>query len=259
MHITGLQWNIQAARVRDAEASPRLLESYKGDNPAYIGRYIAGRAVDFVTLQEVHANAERNQAEEIAGYLGDAHVVTDSYGSSFMNPNYDICQAVISKHPIVAHRYVPLQFEPYTPVNLEHLDGEYLAKDTGLTIATLDIGHTLLDVVTLHMQPFSLFAVDPYGDTASELRASLESALAELERPWILQGDFNVNCQSIDAFLGGISQLPGYVGLVQPAPTIPAGIAIDHVASKDTAIISSDVDDSALTDHYPVVTRFEVR
>lgn len=99
MEVIGLQWNIQAARVRNPEADPLALDSYIGDRPEYIGGYLAARALDFITLQEVHANGRRNQAEEIASYLDGAHVVTDSYGQSFMNPDYDICQAVISKHP----------------------------------------------------------------------------------------------------------------------------------------------------------------
>lgn len=258
MEITGLQWNIQAARVRQPEADALALDSYAGDRPEYIGNYLAARSLDFITLQEVHANTERNQAEEIAAFLGDVSVVTDSYGQSFMNPDYGICQSVISRHPIASHRYIPLQFAPYTPVNLDDLDGEYLAKDTGLTVATLDIEGAPLNAVTLHMQPFSLFAIDPYGDAARELRASLEEELAKLEQPWILQADFNVNDQSIDTFLGDIAKLPGYTGLVQLVSTIPAGKTIDHVAGAGVEIISSEVDATTLTDHYPVITRFKV-
>ncbi len=180
MELVGIQWNIQAARTRSPEDDPVALESYTGDHPKYIGKYLASTAFNFITLQEVHANNERNQADEIVHYLGDVHTVTDSYGTSFMNPEFDICQSVISRHPIVEHRYHPLQFTPYTSVNLQNLDGEYLAKDTGLTVATIDIDGSRINVVTLHMHPFELFAIDPYSDAAKELRESLEAQLRTL-------------------------------------------------------------------------------
>lgn len=256
--MTGIQWNIQAARVREPKSDAVALDSYTGDRPEYIGNYLAARACDFITLQEVHANTERDQAEEVAAFLGDVTTVTDSYGQSFMNPDYDICQSIISKYPIASHSYIPLQFTPYTPVHLDHLDGEYLAKDTGLTVATLDVEGTPLAIVTLHMQPFELFAIDPYSDAARELRASLEEELGKLEQPWILQGDFNINDQSIDTFLGGIAKLPGYAGLMQLTPTTPAGKTIDHVAAASIEIISNEVDATVLTDHYPIMTRFKM-
>ncbi len=258
MKLTGVQWNIQAARVRRPEADPMALESYTGDHPEYIAKYLAGRAFDFVTLQEVHANCQRNQANEIAKLLGGANAVTDSYGTSFMNADYDICQSVISRHPIVDHRYLPLEFAPYTPANLKDLDGEYLAKDTGLTVATIEVDGRPVNIVTMHMQPFSLFAIDPYSDAAKELRDSLEAQLRTLPAPWILQADFNVNSPSMDSFLGGIAAIDGYAGVLQTAPTIPAGKTIDHIATMHAAPVQTTVDATTLTDHYPVETVFEV-
>lgn len=258
MDITGLQWNIQAARVRSPESDPTALESYVGDNPSYIGNYLAAKALDFITLQEVHANPRRDQAKEIASYIGTSQFVTDSYGQSFMNAEYDICQSIISKHPIIKHEYIPLQFEHYTPVNLDALDGEYVAKGTGLTVATLNIEGSLVNILTLHMQPFSLFAIDPYSDEAKELRDSLESTLKSVPEPWILQADFNVNDSSIGAFLGNIPQLGGYTEVIQTLPTIPAGLTIDHVAAVGVSVETNSVDAGVLTDHYPVETRFKV-
>lgn len=258
MELVGLQWNIQAARVRRPNDDPLSMDSYTGDRPAYIGKYLADTAADFITLQEVHANRERDQAQEIASYLGTSYVATDSYGQSFMNPDYDICQSIISKYPIVEHAYHKLEFEPYTPVNLGALDGEYLAKDTGLTVATLDVNGSPVNIITLHMQPFSLFNIDPYGPDAAELRSSLESILSGLAKPWIMQGDFNVNCRSISQFLGGVANRSDYVDLAQPQATIPAGHTIDHVACSGAGIVSNSVDATTLTDHYPVLTRFAI-
>jgi endonuclease/exonuclease/phosphatase family metal-dependent hydrolase len=259
MDITGLQWNIQAARLRSPESNPQALESYVGDSPSYIGNYLAGKALDFITLQEVHANPRRDQAEEIAHHISEsAQFVTDSYGQSFMNAGYDICQSIISKHPIVSHEYIPLQFEQYTPVDLDALDGEYVAKGTGLTVATLNVEGVLINIITLHMQPFSLFDIDPYSDEAKELRDSLESALKSISEPWILQGDFNVNGSSIGAFLGNISELSGYSEVLQTLPSIPAGKTIDHVAAVGVSIEANSVDADVLTDHYPVETTFKV-
>ena len=259
MDIKGVQWNIQAARVRSLESDPLALESYIGDNPRYIGNYLAGKALDFITLQEVHANQYRDQAEEIAHHIGTKQFVTDSYGQSFMNPEYDICQSIISKHPIVDHKYIPLQFEQYTPVDLEALDGEYVAKGTGLTVATLNVEGALINIITMHMQPFSLFDINPYSDEAKELRDSLESALRSIPEPWILQADFNVNDSSIGAFLGNIPQLDNYTEVLQTLPTIPAGKTIDHVVAVGLSIEDNTVDAEVLTDHYPIETTFKVR
>ena len=141
---------------------------------------------------------------------------------------------------------------------MQNLDGEYLAKDTGLTVATIDIDGSRINVVTLHMQPFELFAIDPYSDAAKELRESLEAQLRTLSSPWILQGDFNINSPSIDRFLGGIADLDGYAGVLSTTPTIPAGKTIDHIASLHATPKHTSIDTTALTDHYPVKTVFEV-
>ena len=258
MDIKGLQWNIQAARIRSPESDPLALESYVGDSPGYIGNYLAEKALDFITLQEVHANPHRDQAEEIAQHIETGQFVTDSYGQSFMNTEYDICQSIISKHPIVSHTYIPLQFEQYTPVDLDALDGKYVAKGTGLTVATLNIEGELINIITMHMQPFSLFDINPYSDEAKELRDSLESALKSISEPWILQADFNVNDSAIGAFLGNISQLGSYAEVLQTLPTIPAGKTIDHVAAVGVRIGINSVDVDVLTDHYPVETTFKI-
>lgn len=73
----------------------------------------------------------------------------------------------------------------------------------------------------------------------------------------LLQGDFNMDGVRLaeflpDLFVGGLEEL----SLDQP--TTPKGRRYDHVVYRGLKLKEVRIIDTALTDHYPVCTTFEV-
>ena len=46
--------------------------------------------------------------------------------------------------------------------------------------------------------------------------------------------------------------------IIQHEPTIPKGYRLDHVLYKGLQLVSTDIDTSVTTDHFPIVTKFEL-
>ncbi len=260
MKLNTVQWNIQACRKRRGDADPTSIESYTGDDPPYIANQLRAHVddgVSVITLQEVHANHERDQAEEIAEYLG-LRSITWSYGSSFMDPAYDICQSILTTHPILETGEHRLECPDWPVADPALLDGEYKLKDTVLSWATLQVDASSVSVATLHMQPFQLFNKDPFGDEAESIRESLRVGLGNIgAKALILQGDFNVDTPSILPFVG--AKHADSAAFDIPEPTIPGGSRIDHIYwAGEIHGEALTIDSTVLTDHYPLRARFDL-
>lgn len=268
MKLRGAQWNIQAARVLIEGREAGKSSSYEGDNPEYFAESLGSLGVDFVTLQEVHANDKRDQAREIAKLLNLKHTITHSYGESFMDSEYDLSQSIISRYPIVDCEYLPIDYKSYEIKNPENMTGEnYVSRENGLSVATIQPNGRAVQLATTHLLPFSLFGVDPFGEKASEVRSSLAKQLSSLGDRWILQADLNVVMEvngrqarekSLGAFLGTAALSPGFRQVVPRYPTVPGGVAVDHIATQNIDINNMAVDQQVKTDHYLMITDYEV-
>lgn len=105
---------------------------------------------DVVYLQEVHANAERSQADEIARSLGLQGVFESLASESHLDASCRLGNVVLAKRPFQAVRSVTLP-RPHFPVNLPRLSsGEPAAiHDKLVQIVRLDG----LTVANAHLLP----------------------------------------------------------------------------------------------------------
>lgn len=90
-----------------------------------------------------------------------------------------------------------------------------------------------------------------------------ESVLADIsgkllsDESGVLQADFNIDNHSLRETYP-ILFANGFQEVVQNDPTEPKGKSPDHVLYKGLKMLSSMTMSEVLTDHYPVVTEFEL-
>jgi endonuclease/exonuclease/phosphatase (EEP) superfamily protein YafD len=72
----------------------------------------------------------------------------------------------------------------------------------------------------------------------------------------LVQGDFNLDFSSLKEILATFMQNTEEV--IQNQPTNPKGRKLDHIVFSGLSLVKSSVLDDVLTDHYPVVSKFEL-
>lgn len=254
MQITTVQWNIGGGKVRAVDGAVDLLASYNSDGLAVIVELLQKNKPDIVTLQEIHADSSSNQAETIARAIGFHYVVSDFYADSHIETGQRLGQAILSRFPITNHHF-ELFLNPHFEAIWE--DGsKALSHDKGVTSCAVDIDGVTFDVKTLHLIPFSRFNIDPHSNEAESV---LEDVMDKLRSDFpnlLIQGDFNLDFSSLKEILPTFMQNMDEV--VQNLPTNPKGRKLDHVVFRGLYLNGSSTIDTVLTDHYPVITKFEL-
>ena len=139
---------------------------------------------------------------------------------------------------------------------MEQPDGSiWISHDKGVSKCVVDIGVPLV-VETLHMVPFRRFEVDVKKDAVEVIRDIFDKLRTDTS-PALIQGDFNMNGDSLAEFLPKLFQ-NGLQEIKLSRPTTPKGRNYDRILSRGLKPIKTMVIDSALTDHYPVYAEFEI-
>lgn len=255
MTFKSLQWNIGGAHVRRPDADPLDADSYRNLDLSYIASVLAEEGADIITLQETHATEAEAQSQVLAGKLGYA-AINDTYDQSHIDPTQRLGQAVISRWPLSRHSYALF---PNPGYSLTRPDGSiWRSHDKGMTsvsVATSD--DAAIRVQTLHAIPFRPFAVDLESGSARTVLKSMESHIDLAPPSLLLQGDFNIDNETLaqyfpTAFNNGVQERPLAAG------TTPKDRKYDHVLYRGLRLIDQKVRSDVLTDHYPVITTFEI-
>lgn len=254
--IKTVQWNIGGGKVRDPAADINVLASYATDGLEVIITQLKLLEPDIITLQEIHADDMLNQVEAIAKALGLPYFVSDFYADSHVEAGQKLGQGIISRFPLSGHTFVLFK-NPKLSITWED-GGTATSHDKGVTSCILQIGDVSLMVKTLHSVPFRRFQVDPMTETGQAILADMRAKLESPEPHLLIQGDFNLNFDRYkpvwpQLFSGQLMEIP------QEMPTTPKGRKYDHVLYRGlTPKESSAIEPRALTDHFPVVTIFEI-
>lgn len=254
MKITSVQWNIGGGNVlTSSNVDPTRDASYGKDGLSEIASFLRSVDADIITLQEVHSDETRNQAEEIAKELGMNYVASDFYADSHIQEGQRLGHAIISKFPLTEHVF-ELFVNPKYEVVWE--DGSMaISHDKGVTKVHAEIDGRTLEVATTHLTPFRRFGIDPLSNEAEAVIADIQDKL-QTTGPTLIQGDFNLDFEALapvfpKLFAGGLREI------TQTGSTTPKGRAYDHILFREMKLASSYVEASATTDHYPLVATFE--
>lgn len=253
MKLKTLQWNIGGGKIKDINNLE--LDSYVNEGLEYIINEISKYSPDIITLQETHQSDNYNQAKIIAEKLGYQYFTNDVYNESHIEKGQGLGQAIISRFPVEGHF-----FSFFENPNLEVVtpEGEkWISHNKGISKALLQIDNNKnLEVATLHLVPFRRFNVDVLSDDFKGLRENIQNLIYTESDNYLLQGDFNFDNES----LVGLIDLPNInlKEVLQTKPTTPRNRKYDHVVYKGLEYTSSETIDGLLTDHYPVISTFEI-
>lgn len=253
MKIKTVQWNIGGGYTRNQNSDPRLASSYSKENLDHIIELLQKENPDIITLQEIHEGGV-SQTKMIAETLGLKCYVADSYDNSHLKEGCKISLAIISRFPITSHNF---QFflNPKLKVNLE---GKIVpSHDKGVTSVKITLEKNIgLIIKTLHLVPFKKTGVDPLSDSLKKVREDIEKKLMDKNACVLTQGDFNFDQKSLKKFLPKILD-KRTKEILQDKPTTPKGRRYDHIIYRGLRMLDSKVISSVLTDHFPIITKFE--
>ncbi len=250
-----VQWNIGGGKVFQEGAGPTLRESYVDDGLDYIIDFLRAQKPDLISLQETHANDIYCQPQRIAEALGYQSWVNDEWADSHLEDGMRLGQAVVSRYPIQAHSFEWFANPQLLVTWSEGMSG--ITHDKGVTRCsiTLENGKDIL-VQTLHTIPFRHTGLGEMSEQLQRVREEMARKLLTKENG-IIQADFNINALSLRPFFPRLFA-DGFEEVVQTKPTNVRGRYYDHVLYSGLRVISSVVIDNVLTDHYPVITTFEI-
>ncbi len=228
---------------------------YDRDGMPFLKDFLQKHRPDIVTLQEVHGDEAESQARTLAEALGYT-AVWRGISPSHIDPGKRLGIAVLSGFPIEGETF---GLFPNPQWQLTRPDGEvWNSHDKGFLRCVVRLtSDRVLGVTTLHLFPFRKYGVDPFGPSATGVRAALSEALGGEAEPWLLQGDFNVNAPSLETFLPDLFSC-GARTFPLPGPTTPRDRCYDHVVYRGLRPVAFRIVQDVPTDHFPLLCDFEV-
>ena len=255
MNITTVTWNIGGAKTLQPGADPTLMASYNVDAIDAIVDKLKTISPDIVAFQEIQKSDSYDQAETIAAKLGFEYVTHESFSWSHNEDGADLGNAIISKYPITlkcSGKFI----NPNVSVTWE--DGTIaVTHDKGFIQGIIDIKGIVVAVTTLHLTPFRKFGMELTDAKAVEILKDVPHKIGTDTDIRIVLGDFNINSPTVSEYIPGFSA-DGFKEVSTDEATTPKGNKYDHVLYKGLKLINKSVDSTVLTDHYPVVTTFEI-
>lgn len=255
MIIKTLQWNIGGGKILKSGADPSLLASYSEDGIEQICQTIKVNYPDIITLQEVQKDETTNQAKLLANKLDYQHYCFYDASDSHIDEGHRLGMAILSKFPIVSHSFELFHNPKYQAV---WEDGSMATSyDKGIITARLRFRNGELMVQTLHLIPFRRFEIEALSEATDEVRKDVTSKINTDFEPFILQGDFNFDNESLKEFLPDIFK-NNLAEVRQKEATTPKGRRLDHVLYRGLEFSSAKTISDVLTDHYPIITEFNL-
>lgn len=254
MKLKTLQWNIGGGKIRDTND---VDGPYRFEGVEYIIEELFKHNPDIITLQETHQNTGYHQTKIIAERLGYRYFINDVYDESHIEKGQGLGQAILSKFPIINHSF---SFFENPKLELITPQGEkWVSHNKGASRVLVQINNaTILEVSTLHLVPFRRFNVDVLSDDFKKLRENIQSLISPTRGIYLLQGDFNFDNKSLAGLLDSFFNGNDIKEVEQNKSTTPKNRAYDHIVYKGIKHIASETVDTVLTDHYPIISLFDL-
>lgn len=250
--LVTIQWNIGGGKILAEDQGPQRLASYSDDGMQHIIDVVDDIQPDIVTLQETHPDIPR----EIAEALDYEYWVNHPVSASHIDPRFELGHGLVSDLPVRSDRLDTL----HNPMWVAQWEDGSRSVGHQKGISTYHVGHENDEVIivqNLHLTPFRSFEVEPNSPEAEPILRDAEKKVGEYIDKRLLQGDFNIDQPSLRQLLPGLFEL-GFDEVEQEEPTTPKGRRLDHILYAGMKVVESTVIKDVLTDHYPIVTTFEL-
>jgi len=252
--FVAVQWNIGGGLTRATNSDNTLDESYNIDDLGYVIQKLKQLDPDVMTLQEIHGDNNYNQASIIAKALGCEYLTCQMLSPSHLNENYNLGVAIISRFPM-QNLCQGLFKNP--KLSISRPNGSiWKTHDKGFVSSTISINNIPVEVFSTQLMPLHRFEQSVDSEVAKVVYRDIDTKLRPREGAYLIGGDFNIDLERIADYFPQISAHGEEVE--QSAPTFANGKRYDHVLFGGIQLISSRVDDDVLTDHYPIISQFEL-
>lgn len=177
--FTVASWNIHGGMGRDG-------------TPFKVGSFVETVRPAIVALQELQVRRSDCFEGERAGPIGDLelpglpNIAVAPFSPSQFDPDRLLAVATLSSFDVV--RFDRLVF----PNPKAYVEGWDTFHDKGALVCTVQLPHTQLDLVALHLYPFYMLDVDEGSPQFGEMWSEIDDAIRpRAEVPRIVLGDFN--------------------------------------------------------------------
>jgi len=253
--ITTIQWNIGGGKVLQPGGDIHRMSSYSAEGLDCIIDTLRELEPDIATFQEVHADGSHNQVETIARAAGLPYYVSDFYSDSHIEPGQRLGQGIISRYPLTKHVFRMFTNPDYETVWENGITVR--SHDKGVTSCAITVDETELVLKTLHLIPFGLFGVDPRSVAAQAVLLDVQDKVRDDAPRLLVQGDFNLDVMNLRSILPLLID-DSMQEITQVDPTFRGRKRLDHVVFRGLRLVRSGVVDTVRTDHFPVVSVFEI-
>lgn len=251
-----IQWNIGGGRIRHPDADPTDTLSYREESIEYLAQLAMRYSPDIITLQETHQSPDgHNQAQRLASMIGFKFWVNDIHDESHIEREQLFGQAVLSRFPITGHNFQRLPNPDLATMSPEGL--RLRSHNYGVTTVDINLPSGLVRVKTLHMPALHFFGVTPDMPQAKNVLNAVSQAIDTPDMPTLISGDYNLNTSSVLDFLPSLRDR-GFRETPVSERTTPSGKQLDHVLHFGFESVATRVDDTALTDHFPLIADIEI-
>ena len=257
MKIKTLQWNIGGAIIRDINSDASLSDSYSIESIDYIINYINDLSPDLITIQESHSNNLTSQGKEISKRTNLKYYMDFIQTDSHLKKSEKLTLSILSNYPIQSSKYINFMNPNW---KLIRSNGDiWYSHDKGIGFAEVEIeGKTLL-IETLQLMPFRKYEKDILSEELEIVKTDISSKIFNnlAHERVLIQGDFNLNFQSLKDVFNQISE-DKFLEIEIFQDTTPRGRKYDHIIYKGIKLLSFKIDSEILTDHYSLVCEFEI-
>lgn len=255
MNLKTVTWNIGGGRLLEEGRDPAGSGSYTRDGLEHIVKWLKQSDPDIIALQEVEGTDQSNQIAYMASRLGYVDACYDATSRSHMDQSKQLGNGIISRFPLSAHRTGKF----HNPHKIFNLEGRSVqSHDKGYSTCSVRVNENIISTTTLHLLPFRVMEIELDSETASTIFSSVTDALQGAGELVLIQGDFNIDAESVGKYFPTLFGDNGLKEIVVETATTPKGRKYDHVLYKGLTLTKVEIDSSVGTDHYPVICHFEI-
>lgn len=255
MELKTVTWNIGGGKLLKQGEDPTLMASYTEEGLDDIVAKLTEIEPDVITLQEVEGSEATNQIAYIAERIGLPYFFYDPTSESHIDTSQSLGNGIISKYPIAEHR-TGFFYNPDIEFDLE---GKIVrSHDKGFGECLIDVNGHNIRTTSLHLLPFRKMRIELDSEVANKIYASVADTLSSEDDLMLLQGDFNIDSETVGKYLSELFERNNLLEIVVGQPTTPNARKYDHVLFKGIRLVGVDIDELVKTDHYPVTCRFQI-
>lgn len=244
MSLTIATWNIAGARPIRTKG----IFDYAEEDIDYFVQELGKINPDIVCLQEVHLNAKRSVAKEIAEKLGNYFLHETVISKSHIDNGYHLGNAILSKENPTSYESQTFPYPEFALFLPNGVPAEH--HDKAFQFADFSFG----SMINFQMMPIKFLGTPYESEDGTKFALEMEdSLLKHSKNPKFICGDFNTK----DATLLYRRLLDGMHSALPDKPTRPSEQKSDYIFYSNNYVLLDSRVVETNTDHYLCWAKFK--